>query len=61
MMHTKTTKRPKTGGRKKGSGGVHIRLTIPKEAAAKMPSNAKELKGAALDAILEKYSNKPKS
>lgn len=55
-MTPKKTKRPKTGGRQKGSGGVRVFLTIPKETAAKMPSNAKELKGAALDAIVGKYS-----
>ncbi len=54
-MHTKKTKRPKTGGRQKGSGGVRVFLTIPKETAVKMPSNAKELKMSALLAILEKY------
>lgn len=62
-MHTKTKKRPKTGGRQKGSGGVRVFVTIPKATAEKMPSNAKELKGAVLDAVIEKYneqSNQPK-
>ncbi len=54
-MHTKETKRPKTGGRQKGSGGKRVFLTIPKETAARMPSNARELKMSALLAILEKY------
>ena len=54
-MYTKKEKRPKTGGRQKGSGGKRVFLTIPKATAAKMPSNAKELKMSALLAILEKY------
>lgn len=56
-MKPKTKKRPKTGGRQKGSGGVFVRLTIPKETAERLPSNAKELRGFLLDAALEKIQS----
>ena len=56
-MKPKTKKRPKTGGRQKGSGGVFVRLTIPKETAEQLPSNAKELKKEILDAIIERVKN----
>ena len=53
-MHTKTKKRPKTGGRQKGSGGVRVFVTIPKETAQQLPSNAKELRAEILNAIVER-------
>lgn len=53
-MHTKTKKRPKTGGRQKGSGGVRVFVTIPKETAQQLPSNAKELRAEILNAIIER-------
>ena len=56
-MKPKTKKRPKTGGRQKGSGGAFVRLTIPKETAEQLPSNAKELKKEILDAIIERVKN----
>ena len=53
-MKPEQKKRPKTGGRQKGSGGVRVFVTIPKETAQQLPSNAKELRAEILNAIVER-------